>query len=81
MKIEFWAVNLNNGDGSTTPVQFQTKKQAETARENYNKWQGEEWNEEIYQDYIEITDDNQIVLGGDANYYLTGILEEMDDDD
>lgn len=75
MKIKFWAVNLNMGDGSSTNVKFQTKKQAQTAVENNNESQGEGWGDIVYADCIEIAD-NKIVLSEDANYYLTEILED-----
>ncbi len=78
MKIKFWAINLNNGDGSTTTVQFQTKAQAKTARKNNSEFQGEDWGEEIYQDSLEVGDDGKIVLGTDAKYYLKEIREYID---
>ena len=77
MKINFWAVNLNMGDGSTVTVQFQTKKQAELAVKNNSESQGEDWREEIYKDCVEFNTDGMVVLGKDAEYYLEGIKEDM----
>lgn len=75
--IKFWAVNLNNGDGSSTTVQFQTKKQAKIAADNNDEYQGEDWHDLPYEDSIKLTDDDKIVLGEDAEYYLKGIREDM----
>lgn len=77
MKIGFWAVNLNMGDGSSKNLRFQTKAQARQAVENNDKSQGEDWNDTVYEDSIETGEDDLMVLDAEANYYLEGIIDDM----
>ena len=70
MVIKFWSINLNMGDGSTEHVRYQTRGQAKKAREKNSESQGEDWNETICADCIEVGEDGKIVLTDTAKEYL-----------
>ena len=70
MKISFWTINLNTGDGSYETLHYQTKPQALKAAKNNNESQGEEWNDRPFSTCIDIDSTGLIKLSKSAKEYL-----------